>query len=101
MRGADHLTQLRIFPSASGLSAEATGVCSWGDCGWGIQPLNMDGNTAVGKWAPRNEPAEQKGERTVVLRMRAAGDEMNVQVTNTFSSPNKQNKFHGTFVRVR
>ncbi len=59
--------------------------CPQGTCSWGTQTVNFDGVQGVAAWSPRATPDDEKKNRGALVTFRPDGDQLHIQIQNTFT----------------
>ena len=59
--------------------------CPQGTCSWGTQTVNFDGLQGVAAWSPRATPDDEKKNRAALVTFRPDGDQLHIQIQNTFT----------------
>jgi hypothetical protein len=59
--------------------------CPEGTCSWGTQTVNFDGVQGVAAWSPRATEDDKKKNRAALVTFRPAGDQLNLQIQNTYT----------------
>ena len=59
--------------------------CPQGRCSWGTQTVNFDGLQGVAAWSPRATPDDEKKNRAALVTFRPDGDQLHIQIQNTFT----------------
>ncbi len=102
-KGEGSPVELHITGSNPRYRVDVFASCPEGECSWGTQTVNFDGVQGVAAWSPRATQGDKETNRSALVTFRPEGDQLNMQIQNTFTvnGQTRHNNASLDFVRAK